>query len=108
MKEIPDLLKLIKNGESERIEFKRSTGRRTDAAKAICAMLNGEGGYVFFGVSDKGQLMGQEVTDTTITDVVRELRRLDPPAFPDLEQVKLENGRSILAVKVPEGDDLYS
>jgi len=105
---ISDLVKLIKNGESERIEFKRSTGRRTDAAKAVCAMLNGEGGYVFFGVSDKGQLLGQEVTDATITDVVRELRRIDPPAFPELEQVKLENGRSILVIKVPENDDLYS
>ena len=105
---ISDLIKLIKNGESERIELKRSTGRRTDAAKAACAMLNGQGGYVFFGVSDKGQLLGQEVTDDTITDVVRESRRIDPSAFPELEQVKLENGRSILVIKVPAGDDLYS
>ena len=103
-----ELLKLIKNGESARIEFKRSTGRRTDAAKAVCSMLNGEGGYVFFGVSDKGQLPGQEVSDTTIIDVVQELRRIEPPAFPELEEVKLENGQSILAVNVPEGDDLYS
>ena len=105
---ISDLVKLIKNGESERIEFKRSTGRRTDAAKAVCAMLNGEGGYVFFGVSDKGRLLGQEITDTTVTDVLQELRRIEPPAFPELEQVKLENGRSILVIKVPENDDLYS
>ncbi len=38
---IRELKELISNGESERLEFKRSTGQRTEPAKAVCAMLNG-------------------------------------------------------------------
>lgn len=38
-----ELRKLVSDGESERVEFKRSTGQRTEAAKTVCAMLNGIG-----------------------------------------------------------------
>ena len=46
--------KLIQNGESETVEFKRFTGQRTTAAKTLCGMLNGTEGMVLFGVTDKG------------------------------------------------------
>jgi len=35
-----ELENLIANGETDRLEFKRSTGQRTQAAKTVCAMLN--------------------------------------------------------------------
>ena len=38
------LTEIVARGESERLELKRSTGQRTDAAKTACAMLNGLGG----------------------------------------------------------------
>jgi ATP-dependent DNA helicase RecG len=41
------------------MEFKQSTGQRTDAAKAVCALANGLGGFVLFGVRDKGEIVGQ-------------------------------------------------
>ena len=34
---------------------------------------------------------------------MRELRRIDPAAFPELEEVELENHLSVLVVKVPGG-----
>ncbi len=37
---IRELKELISNGESERLEFKRSTGQRTDAAKVAVAMCD--------------------------------------------------------------------
>ncbi|MDL1962376.1 MAG: putative DNA binding domain-containing protein [Deltaproteobacteria bacterium] len=52
--QLQDVKKLIQNGESETVEFKRSTGQRTTAAKTLCGMLNGTGGMVLFGVTDKG------------------------------------------------------
>ena len=39
--QLQDVEKLIRNGESETVEFKRSTGQRTTAAKTFCGMLNG-------------------------------------------------------------------
>ena len=52
--QLQDVEKLIQNGESETVEFKRSTGQRTTAAKTLCGMLNGTKGMVLFGVTDKG------------------------------------------------------
>jgi len=44
--QLQDVEKLIRNGESETVEFKKSTGQRTTAAKTLCAMLKGTGGMV--------------------------------------------------------------
>ena len=41
--QLQDVEKLIRNGESEALEFKKSTGHRTTAAKTLCGMLNGTG-----------------------------------------------------------------
>lgn len=35
---------IVLAGEPELVEFKRSTGQRTEGAKTVCAMLNGIGG----------------------------------------------------------------
>jgi len=52
--QLQDVEKLIRNGESETVEFKESTGQRTTAAETLCGMLNGAGGMVIFGVTGKG------------------------------------------------------
>ncbi len=39
--EIHELKELAFGGESVRVEFKRSTGQRTEAAQTACGMLNG-------------------------------------------------------------------
>lgn len=51
---LEELQEIVKVGECDRIEFKATTGQRTEAAKAVCALLNGIGGYVIFGVLDNG------------------------------------------------------
>lgn len=103
-----ELKKLVAAGESDRLEFKTSTGQRTAAMKTVCGMLNGLGGFVLFGVSDKGGLMGQDISANTMADVSAELGRIDPPAFPDIETVTLENGKSTLVLRVPGGGGLYT
>ena len=93
---IRELITLVREGESERVEFKRSTGQRTKAAKAVCAMLNGLGGFVVFGVTDKADLVGQRVSAKTIEDISAEMRRIEPPAFPDIETISLKKGMSVI------------
>ena len=56
---IAEINELASAGESETIEFKRTTGQRTDGARAVCGMLNGIGGFVFFGVEDDGRSWGR-------------------------------------------------
>lgn len=45
--QLQDVEKLIQNGESETVEFKRSMGQRTTAAKTLCGMLNGTGKRIY-------------------------------------------------------------
>jgi ATP-dependent DNA helicase RecG len=105
---IRELRDLVSDVESERIEFKRSTGQRTEAAKTVCAMLNGIGGFVLFGVMDKGELIGQQVSAKTIEDIAAELRKIEPPAFPDIETVNLKRGNAVIVLTVPGGGGPYT
>jgi len=103
-----ELENLIANGESDRLEFKRSTGQRTRAAKTVCAMLNGLGGFVFFGVTDQGKIIGQEVSSKTLEDISNEMREIEPPAFPDMETISLPSGNAVIALRVPGSGGLYA
>ncbi len=96
-----ELQALVAGGEGPQVEFKRSTGQRTDAAKTTCAMLNGVGGFVLFGVEPNGSLAGQEIGVDTIDDVVHEVRRIEPQVPLAPEVIPLPNGRSAIALSVP-------
>jgi predicted HTH transcriptional regulator len=62
--------------------------------------LNGLGGFVVFGVSDKGETIGQQVTAKTLEDIALELRRIEPPAFPEIETVNIGNDKSVILIRV--------
>jgi hypothetical protein len=59
---------LIAQGESETLEFKRSTAELRRAGETLCAFLNGDGGQVLVGVGRKGPLVGQQIADITLRE----------------------------------------
>ncbi|MBT6143783.1 MAG: ATP-binding protein, partial [Gemmatimonadetes bacterium] len=63
---LAELHNLIAAGESATVEWKKTTGQRTAGAKTACAMLNGRGGHVLFGVTPDGEPAGQQVSDDTL------------------------------------------
>jgi len=103
-----DLRDLVRWGESERVEFKHSTGQRTAAAKTVCAMLNGLGGFVIFGVSDKGEIVGQQVSTKTLEELANEFRKIEPPAFPEIETINLKEDKAVIIISVPGGRGPYT
>lgn len=58
---IDDIKKLTQGLESQKVEFKKSTGQLDAGMETLCAFLNGDGGTVLFGVTDDGTIKGQEV-----------------------------------------------
>ena len=74
--DIRELKKFVSAGESETVEFKKSTGQLRRAAETLCGMLNGTGGRVLVGVTPEGRILGQTISDKTIRDLAH-LRRLD-------------------------------
>ena len=103
-----ELKKHVAGGESDRTELKKSTGQRTEATKTICAMMNGLGGFVLFGVMDNGDITGQQVSGKTLEDITEEIRRIEPPALPDIETVPLKGGKAVVVVRVPGGGGPYT
>ena len=100
---LDEISALVQTGESETLEFKRTTGTRREAARTICAMLNQRGGQVLFGVTPEGNVVGQQVSERTIEGLSAELQRIDPPAFPTVERVPIAEGREVLVVRVSQG-----
>ena len=50
---------LIAGAEGGTVEFKETTGQLERGIETLCAFLNGTGGTVLFGVTDKGKIIGQ-------------------------------------------------
>lgn len=98
-----ELLKLIEKGESERVEFKKSTAQMDRALKTICAFLNHKGGAVYFGISDKGMVMGQDVSDSTLKSLSQKIRqKIKPEVSPGINVLETD-GKKIIEVKVAKG-----
>ncbi len=66
-------------------------------------MLNQRGGYVLFGVSPEGNVIGQQVSERTIEEVSAEIRRIEQPAFPAIERVHVAGDREVMVVNVSRG-----
>jgi ATP-dependent DNA helicase RecG len=100
---LDEIQQLAAQGESDQVEFKRSTGQRTEAAKTVCAMLNGRGGFVLFGVEDDGRIVGQQVAAGTLEGITRELRKIEPLAPVNPELIELAPHRCVILLRVPKG-----
>jgi len=87
-----DLEKIVAAGESETVEFKKSTAQLTRVGQTLSAFLNGQGGRVFIGVSPEGKVVGQQVADSTLREVAAMLARFEPAALISQERVRLPNG----------------
>lgn len=94
---------LATSGESETLEFKETTGTRREATMTVCAFLNQDGGQVLFGITPAGVLAGQQVSERTIEELSAELRRIDPPAFPTIERVPVDETREVIVVSAVQG-----
>ncbi len=104
---IHELSDLVQGGETEGVEFKKTTGQRTEGMRTVCGMLNGAGGFVLFGVTAAGKIVGQMVTTQTLEEIHNDLRRIEPPVFPDVETVALAGGNSVIVLRVPSGGGPY-
>lgn len=92
---------LIALGESETLEFKRSTAELRRAGETLCAFVNGDGGQVLVGVGPKGQLVGQQVADITLRDIAATLEKIEPSARIELDRVALGNGLEVIVFSAP-------
>lgn len=77
--------------ENEEVEFKKSTGELKEGVISIAAMLNKHGrGTLYFGVKNNGDIIGQQITDSTLRDVSRAVtNHITPTVYPTIEEKKI-------------------
>ena len=74
--------------ENEQVEFKKSTGELKEGVISIASILNKHDcGDLYFGVKNNGDVIGQEISDTTTRDVSQAIRaNIKPPIYPVIEK----------------------
>ena len=102
--DIDHLLTLIRDGESERVEFKRTPSKTLH--HEIAAFANSEGGHLIIGIDDNGNIVGTDVK-AALEAVTSALQPIIPP--PQIATQKLSvNDRNLLVVEVQKGSSLCS
>jgi len=88
----------LKTGESFFVEFKEAIDK--SLAKEIVAFSNSQGGRIFIGITDNGEIKGIKITNKIKSQIFDIARNCDPPI-----EIKLYSYKNrILVVEVPEGD----
>lgn len=108
-----DIGEILKLGETQTVEFKKSLGLWKDAFRALCGMINSEAatGTVVFGVSPDGVINGIEPgsldsVQKTLAQRVRQ--RFDPPIVPRIEVCEWEDKHLvILAAHRAKGESYH-
>ncbi len=103
--DIEALKELVIKSEGSRMEFKESTGQLERGMETLCAFLNGNGGTVLFGVTDKGQIAGQEVGDKTKRDIAEAIRRIEPSAPVEVTYIEIPDTNKWVISMVAEGQN---
>ena len=119
MFDTPDqILRQLRAGEDSRAEFKEIRfGERgvispntEDFAAEMVSFANAEGGTIFLGVDDDGEVVGvprekSQLVEQWVLNVATQ--NCDPPLRPEVRREALpvagENGPSVIVVTVPQG-----
>ena len=90
----------MKFKESETVELKPSLSQLERVLKTVCAFLNHKGGIIYFGVSDKGKVIGQVATDSNFKKISQQIgSRIKPAVVPVIEEIEVE-GLPVIKVTV--------
>jgi ATP-dependent DNA helicase RecG len=104
--DLKQLEQAVQAGESETVEFKKSTAQLPRAGETLCAFLNGNGGIVLIGVGPNGELLGQDVADSTQQEIARMLDRFEPPAPVETRILPIPgSAKSLIVFQAPRTAD---
>ncbi|MBO3270863.1 AlbA family DNA-binding domain-containing protein [Hymenobacter defluvii] len=97
------LQELIKQGEGERLEFKKKTTHPTRISRTLASLANTHGGQVLVGVDDDGRVVGVRDAEEEIYVLRQAAEHFVDPPLTDLRfQEVEEDDRIVLIVTVPE------
>ena len=93
------------SGEDLNTEFKVAAIHPDDLAASLVAFANTDGGDVFFGVDDQGVAVGIEDVDALGRQIDNVSRSNCIPPVTVLQERLVVDGRTLLVVRVPRGEE---
>lgn len=97
-----ELLKSIKNGESEKLELKPSLSQINEIVETISAMANTGGGVIIIGVTNSGKVTGLEIGKDTVERLSNKIvNNTDPKIYPEISVENVE-GKEIIVIEIKE------
>ena len=102
-----DLLEIIRNGESSKVEFKNDQVHPNSLAEEFVSFANFDGGLLLLGVEDDGTISGcrrSDIEDFTINVCRNNIR---PSLIPTIEKVFIDD-KLVVAVTISRGDSAHS
>ena len=95
--------------ETEILEHKKSTGELKEGIISLASMLNKNGyGTLYFGTSNNGDVIGQQIGDSTLRDVSQGIaNHLKPQVIPTIIH-ELFDGKNVVKVYVQGSNSPYS
>ncbi len=100
---VEDIIKLLREGESERVEFKTSVS--ADFGELICSFANTQGGYILVGVNDEGEIVGAK--ENEIEKISSFLLSIIPRPEVRIEKVYIDE-KLVIVIKVEKSEKLHT
>jgi ATP-dependent DNA helicase RecG len=99
-----ELRERIGRGESPRLDFKRALGNSSELAKDLVCFANSSGGQILIGIEDDGVITGVPDPDPVMLKVDDVAFNLCQPPVTVLPEVVDFEGKQVVVVNVPKGD----
>ena len=94
------LMDLIKNGESESIEFKENFDKET--IETTVAFANAHSGIILIGVTDRGKIKGITIRKETMKNWINDIfQATEPTIIPEIENYEIQN-KTVVAITIME------
>ncbi len=95
-----ELGKLIKEGESNTLEFKENFDKET--IETAAAFANAKGGTILIGISDTGEIKGSSPGKESLKEWANQISQSTKPSLiPEIGAEKV-NGRTIVCIRIAE------
>jgi ATP-dependent DNA helicase RecG len=99
-----ELKKTIKKKEGEEVEFKSSMADTSRLVEIVASFANSDGGTLFIGVRDNGDVKGTKIGRGTIENLTNTITdNTDPTIYPKIATPKI-NGKKIISIEVAPSD----
>lgn len=96
---------LIRTGESNLVEFKKTINGPEKIAKPLTAFANSKGGYLFIGIDDNKQIIGVQPEEEIFVLERAANFFCYPPVTIEILEHLTDDQKTVLEVYIPESSD---